>query len=349
MRRLIKTALKADERLQVVFEARNGKDALENLECAKPDIIVMDVEMPVMDGIDATREIRKLNRSIPIIMFSSLTLRGAEATLDALAAGANDYVAKPTASGHINDALTKLKEELIPVITQLSRKKCTKPTFSGSRKSNAISSQNATKKRAVAKVDVIAIGVSTGGPAALASIFSALPKPFPIPILVTQHMPAVFTNLLANRLSAQSGHKVCEASGGEVVEPGRFFLAPGDYHLSVNKSGNQFHTNLDQGPPENSCRPAIDPFFRSIAKCYGKNAVGVVLTGMGQDGTRGAGEIKRQGGSILVQDQETSVVWGMPQKVVDAGFADQTLSLSAITQELIRMAEKARHTTSSCM
>ena len=339
MRRLIKAALKKEPRLNVVYEAKDGQDAVNNLERACPDIVVMDVEMPVMDGIVATREIRRRKPSLPIVMFSSLTQRGAEATLDAISAGANGFAVKPAASGHIDNALEQLKTDLLPKLLHLVDAKLkTKSRKTAATKRRTIANESPSKPKH--RVDAIAIGVSTGGPDALAKLLLDIPKTLPVPILIAQHMPPVFTELLAKRLSARTGHRVREAVDGEIVTSGRVFLAPGDYHLTVGRRGTSVRVQLNQEPAENSCRPAVDPLFRSVAECFGRHAIGLVLTGMGEDGALGAAEIKSSGGTVIVQDQHSSVIWGMPGKVVSAGCADQILPLNQIAGELARQVSR---------
>ena len=333
MRRLIKTVFKREPRLQIVHEAKNGNEAVANVATACPDIVVMDVEMPVMDGVEATREIRKRFPALPIIMFSSLTSRGAEASLDALTAGATDVVLKPAASGHIEQALSELERELVTKVIALTDRNA----FRQSTKKRVSVSPTSDAKAETKQVHAIAIGVSTGGPDALAKLLTGINKVLPVPVFITQHMPPVFTTRLASRLDRQTIHCVSEAINDEVVQPGKIFIAPGDFHMTTKKSGGTVRIRLNQDEPENSCRPAVDPLFRSVAKCYGENALGVVLTGMGMDGTRGAGVIKSSGGRVIVQDQASSVVWGMPGQVVQAGDADAILSLVKISNELSRI------------
>jgi two-component system chemotaxis response regulator CheB len=342
MRRLIKTALKSKPEIQVVCEAENGQVALDLIDSTELDLIVMDVEMPVMDGIDATREIRKRNKSLPIIMFSSLTSRGAEATLDALAAGANDFVAKPAAAGHISKALENVQQNLIPMICQLVTKPSAVKAQPAKRPFNstksvqptAAPSSPALSKAKSSKVKGIAIGVSTGGPVALVKLLSAIPVSLPVPIVITQHMPPVFTKLLADRLTSQTKHQVKEATEGEEVAPGNILLAPGDFHMTLERSGTQVVVRLSQDEHVNSCRPAVDPLFASFAKCFGPAGLGIVLTGMGKDGVEGARKIKQVGGRVFAQDQDSSVVWGMPSAVIKAGLADQVLPLAEVASAI---------------
>ena len=350
MRRLIKKAIEHDPSIRVVAQAKNGEDALRQIEIANPDAVILDVEMPVMDGIDTAKGIRKKNRTLPIIMFSSLTSRGAEATLDALQAGANDFCTKPTSAGHVDEAIKQVRRQLVPKLIAWATKKKkaehSKATFATPIEKRPIGLTG----KSLSSVSAIAIGVSTGGPAALAEIFSKVPSGFKVPFVVVQHMPPVFTGLLAERLSGQTGHDVIEGVDGQPLTAGQIVIAPGDYHLVIKRQGTQVITCLNQNPQENSCRPAVDPLFRSVAECYGRTALGVVLTGMGQDGTNGAEKIKALGGSVFVQDEASSVVWGMPRKVYESGFADQMLSLEELG-DVIATASRGTviaHTSSNC-
>lgn len=350
MRRLIKKAIEHEPRIRVVAQAKNGKDALRQIDIANPDAIILDVEMPIMDGIDTAKGIRQKSRSLPIIMFSSLTSRGAEATLDALQAGANDFCTKPTSAGHVDEAIKQVRRELVPKLIAWATKKknIEKPTLSAV--SPAEKKPGSFPRKSLSAVSAIAIGVSTGGPAALTEIFQKVPSGFKVPFLVAQHMPPVFTGLLAERLSQQTGHNVIEGSDGQPLTGGQIVIAPGDYHLVVKRQGTQVVTCLNQDPLENSCRPAVDPLFRSVAECYGQKALGVVLTGMGQDGTNGAEKIKALGGSVFIQDEASSVVWGMPRKVYESGFADQMLPLDELANEIAAASRGTviSHTSSSC-
>ncbi|MFT5523729.1 MAG: two-component system chemotaxis response regulator CheB [Pirellulaceae bacterium] len=332
MRKLIKKALEADPGITVAYEATNGRDAVTNLNRVKPDIVIMDVEMPVMDGIDAVREIRKYNWDTPIIMFSSLTSNGAEATFDALDAGANDFSAKPAGVGHVTEALQLVRHDLIPKIFQWVGK--AKPASRNvDKKVEQLSGQQALFD---GDVSIVAIGSSTGGPDALAVVLSNIPTPLSVPVVIAQHMPPVFTKLLAERLSSQTGHSVREATDGVEILSGSVILAPGDHHLVVQRNGLSVIGKLTKDAPENSCRPAVDPLFRSVAAVYGRRSLGVVLTGMGKDGTKGAQAIKSSGGKVIAQDKESSTVWGMPGQVVQEGHADRVLPLDQIAGAIIR-------------
>ncbi len=295
-----------------------------------PDLVILDVEMPEMDGLTALAEIRKIYPKLPVIMFSALTERGAAATLDALAPGATDYFAKPTTVGGLDESLEVIREQLIPEIKTL----CAKPEPKPPAPAQARPQRRTAAGPAL--VEVVAIGVSTGGPNALSEIFAGLPRDFPVPILIVQHMPPMFTRLLAERLSSHSAIRVQEAFPGAVLQPGTAWIAPGDYHMTVVRDGTQARLLIHQEPPENSCRPAADVLFRSVAAAYGSGALTVVLTGMGQDGLRGCEAIDQAGGQILAQDEATSVVWGMPGFVARAGLADRVLPLSLIADEIVK-------------
>jgi two-component system chemotaxis response regulator CheB len=329
VRRIVTDVLSADPDIEVVGAAANGRVALEKLPQLAPDLITLDLEMPEMDGLETLVELRKTHPRLPVIMFSTLTERGATSTLDALACGASDYVTKPANVGSVTLAQERIREELIPKIRALCGR-VTRPAVV------------AAPTRAVARpglpvrVDVLAIGVSTGGPNALAEVIPALPEEFPVPIVIVQHMPPVFTKFLADRLSASSRLTVREGEEGGALTPGTVWVAPGNHHMTLCPDGTQVRLALNQEAAENSCRPAVDPLFRSVARLYGNRALALVLTGMGQDGLRGAEEIHRAGGQVLVQDEASSVVWGMPGAVAAAGLADLVLPLDRLAGELMQ-------------
>jgi two-component system chemotaxis response regulator CheB len=337
IRRLVCDELAKDPELEVAGTAANGKIALARLPQVNPDIVILDVEMPEMDGLETLRELRKTYRRLPVIMFSSLTERGATATLDALALGATDYFTKPN-SGQLEESLEVIRRELIPEIKAICAKaKAAAPAPAPA--AAPMPGRIATSlpgPGARTGVEVLAIGTSTGGPNALVEIFPQLPADFPVPIVLVQHMPPMFTRLLAERLSARSALKVVEGASGLVLQRGHAYVAPGDFHMTVVPDGAQRRLLLNQGPPENSCRPAVDPLFRSVAQVYGAGALAVVLTGMGQDGLRGCQALREAGAPIVVQDEATSVVWGMPGAVARAGLADRILPLSMIASEVVQ-------------
>ena len=338
VRRLLSDILSADPGITIVGAAANGKLALVKLAQTSPDLVILDVEMPEMDGLETLTEIRRLHPRLPVIMFSTLTERGASVTLEALALGATDYVTKPSNTGSLAESRQRVADELIPRIIQLvGRRRPVSPALAKAAPPVVRAPMPAPPKRRgpAEPVDVLAIGVSTGGPNALASLLPMLPADLPVPVLIVQHMPPVFTRLLAERLDRQSAIRVCEAQDGMVVEPGRVYIAPGDHHLTVVNERGRVVVRLNQGPQEQSCRPAVDPLFRSVAEAYGAHTLAVVLTGMGADGMRGATRIAEVGGVILAQDEASSVVWGMPAAVVQAGLAEAVLPLDRIADAVL--------------
>jgi two-component system chemotaxis response regulator CheB len=338
IRRLITNALDQDAEIEVVGTASNGLLGLQRIPQLDPDVLTLDIEMPDMDGLEMLRCVRRDHPHLRVIMFSTLTERGAAITLDALRLGADDYVTKVSNQRSLDQSILRLRSELIPKIKQF---------FQICRQSTESLSPAITAGLMLPHVNpgrigwilprVIAIGISTGGPAALASILPALPADFPIPILIVQHMPPLFTKLLADRLDEKCALRISEARQGSALEAGSVLLAPGDFHMSVVSKSGQLSVCLDQAAQQNYCRPAVDVLFRSVAEVYGGAAVGVVLTGMGHDGLRGATVMKARGAMVIAQDEPSSVVWGMPGAVVNAGLADRILSLNAVVPEILRI------------
>lgn len=347
IRRLLSDALATDPAIEVAGIAANGKIALGKIAQINPDIVTLDMEMPEMDGLTTLVELRKLYPKLPVIMFSTLTQRGAEATLDALANGANDYVTKPANVGSVNAAIQNVQNELIPKIKLF----CPWSTPAGARPStpvaNALSASSnripiLTPPSKPNRVDVVVVGTSTGGPNALSAVLPMLPADFPVPILIVQHMPPIFTSHLAARLDQLSNVRVREAADGDLLEPGGAWIAPGNYHMTIKRQGTQIKLALNQEPPENSCRPAVDVLFRSAAETFGANTLSVVMTGMGQDGQRGSASVRDAGGRVIVQDEASSVVWGMPGSVALAGLAHQIVPLNRIADEILLHARSSK-------
>jgi two-component system chemotaxis response regulator CheB len=343
VRRLIVDALGGAPGIEVIGTAANGLLAQAKIDQLKPDVITMDIEMPQMDGIAAVRELRKRHLRIPVIMFSTLSAAGASATLEALSAGATDYVTKPSNVGSIAESIAAVREQLVPKIHVLAgRPKPAgpppRPAASPARPAPGPSrpAPPAIRKRGPAgRADVLAIGCSTGGPDALTKVLQGLPSELPVPAVVTQHMPPVFTKMFAERLDRSTPLHVVEATDGMEVTAGTVYIAPGDRHLLLVRRGTSTVTQLSSAPPENSCRPAVDVMFRSVATLYGSAVLAVVLTGMGQDGRNGAKVLRDAGAEVVAQDEQSSVVWGMPGAVVTAGLADEILPLDRIASSLI--------------
>ena len=337
IRRLVTHALEEEPSVQVVGSASNGAIALQRIPQLNPDVLTLDVEMPEMDGIETLRRVRSEYPQLRVVMFSTLTQRGAAVTLEALSLGADDYVTKASNEGSLDRSMARLREELLPKIKQFFHL----PLRSGAAGPPPPARVSATAPiwRGVKPLPkVVVIGVSTGGPAALGDILPQLPAGFSLPVLVVQHMPPLFTRLLAERLNSACRVPVAEAQQGDPVENGRILIAPGDFHLKVASGGDRVHVHLDQSPPQNSCRPAVDALFASVGEVYGGAAVAVILTGMGQDGLRGTEILRAQGASVVAQDEASSVVWGMPGAVVNAGLADRVVPLDQVVPEILRMA-----------
>jgi two-component system chemotaxis response regulator CheB len=339
VRRLVSGILGEDSRLEVVGTAPNGRIGLQKISQVNPDVVTLDIEMPEMDGLETLRELRQTWPRLPVIMFSALTERGAAATLEALALGASDYVTKPAGSGNQQESLNRIRDDLIPRIVALAGHPATPESPRPVAAPPA--PRPAGHRGAGEPVEIVAIGVSTGGPNALAKLLPMLPADFPLPIVIVQHMPPVFTRFLAERLSAASRLRVEEARAGQKLEAGAVWIAPGNYHVVVHRGIDGVTLGLNQDPAENSCRPSVDVLFRSVAEVYGPRALGVVLTGMGQDGLHGAKQLRAEGSSVIVQDEASSVVWGMPGFIAHAGLADEVLPLDQMAGELLRRASMA--------
>lgn len=342
IRRIVSDIITGDPELEVAGVAANGRIALDRIPQVNPDIITLDVEMPEMDGLQTLKELRKTYPRLPVIMFSTLTERGGVTTLEALSLGARDYVAKPANVGRVGEGMARVRDDLIPKIKALCGRASVPISRPAARLIPRSSMARPILRTAPGRVDILAIGTSTGGPNALADLLPGLPGDFPVPVVIVQHMPPVFTRLLAERLSAKTALEVAEGRAGEELRPGKIWIAPGDYHMGLEKTAKGSRIILNQEPPENSCRPAVDSLFRAVVEIYGAGTLGVILTGMGQDGFRGCEYIRESGGQVVVQDEASSVVWGMPGFVARAGLADKELPLNQIAGEIVRRAWQGR-------
>jgi two-component system chemotaxis response regulator CheB len=345
IRRLVTNALEKDPIIELVGTASNGSIGMQRIQQLNPDVITLDIEMPEMDGLEMLRRIRHEFPHLRVIMFSTLTERGAAKTLEALTLGADDYLAKGSQQGSLDNSIARLREEMIPKVKQFFRLAEQHPVAA---LKEPVAAQPAPPAARTApglqtmkmRPKVVVIGISTGGPTALGAILPALPAGFPLPILIVQHMPPLFTRLLAERLNATCKLPAAEATHDCLVEPGKILIAPGDFHMKMVSNGNGVRVFLDQGPRQNSCRPAVDALFTSAGEVYGGAVLAAVLTGMGQDGLRGAGILRALGATVLAQDEASSVVWGMPGAVVEAGFADRILPLDGVVPEILRITER---------
>jgi len=358
MRSLVRSVICTDVSLEVAGTASDGESALRLIETLHPDLVLLDVEMPVMDGLMTLKQMRARHLSPPVIMCSALTQRGARVTIEALASGAADYVAKPSNQVGPAMAIQTLANDLIPKIHALTSRIPFVPSSPGNAHvpGNFIASLRPLLPFAqpphmpqpiTAQPTIVVIGVSTGGPAALDVLLPALPANFPLPVLIVQHMPELFTRLLAERLHERCPLNVREAAVGDLVAPGTIYIARGNWHMEViaqrgARAIPSSTLNLTQAPPENHCRPAVDVLFRTAASVYGAGVLAVVLTGMGSDGLVGARMVRANGGSVLAQDEPTSAVWGMPGAVTQAGVANRVLPLKAIAPEILRLIRRTQ-------
>jgi two-component system chemotaxis response regulator CheB len=367
IRKLLTSTLNEVPGMEVVATAALGKIALAKIQQCSPDIVILDVEMPEMDGIETLKRIRKQAPRLPVIMFSTKTERGAVATIEALTCGASDYVSKPSNVGNVLAAMARVREDMVPKIQALtagSRPALRRPPSMPL----ATTTRGATPPRGAMTVpitavipdvatppipstmpirlsrpigprppvEIVAIGASTGGPNALAILLTQLPADFAVPIVIVQHMLATFTRHFADRLAAQCRIKIVEATAGDVLMPGHAYIARGDHHLVTERRMGRASLAMNQDAAENFCRPAVDVLFRAVAHTHGASALAVVLTGMGHDGLIGCAAIRDAGGDVIVQDEQTSVVWGMPGFVARAGLASQVMALDQLGGEVRR-------------
>jgi two-component system chemotaxis response regulator CheB len=338
VRKALSLAIAQDPDLEVAGTAANGRIALVKFPSVKPDIVLLDFEMPETDGLATVREIRKKDPRVPIIIFSNLTERSAAVTLEAMSLGVTDYVTKPSYVDLTAATLEAISRELLPKIRALCHLPEVPNRFAPAPQPELqpLPVPVPHSPSLLSPVQIVAIGVSTGGPDALARVLPFLPANFPVPVVIVQHMPPIFTSLLASRLSAKSVLPVRECVSGEPLTSGRVVIAPGDFHMILSQEDGRLLLKTHQGPKENFCRPSVDVLFHSIARVLGTRALAVVLTGMGQDGLKGCEALHGLGARIYVQDEASSVVWGMPGLVARSGLADKILPLDQIGAEIVR-------------
>ena len=334
VRRAVSELIASDPDLELAATAPNGKLALEKFAQLRPDLVVLDLEMPEMGGLALLAALRGRGEKVPVLVLSQHTQRGSSATLDALSHGADDYVAKP--DGKAPGSYEAFRPQFLGKVRSLLK-------LDGSVARPP--AQPAGRSVIRSRLEAVVIGVSTGGPTALAVLLPALPASLPVPVFVVQHMLPQFSRFLVQRLAPDCKLAVREAMDGEAAQAGTVYLAPGECHLEIRRVGVDPRVALTQGPPENSCRPSVDVLFRSAAQTYGAGALGVVLTGMGQDGLRGSERIREAGGAVLAQDEASSVVWGMPGAVWRAGLATATLPLGEMAREIESRARHGRSTS----
>ena len=361
VRTLLQRIIEAEPGFKVIATARDGQLAVERCKELKPDIVTLDVEMPNMSGLEALPRLLEAHRSVAVLMCSSLTSRGAKETVEALLHGALDYITKPAGTGSYEESMSQFRTAIVPKLKALaSRKRSiaalappslarpasssvdkagslrTAERVSSPPKESSVRTPERTSLRPTRRTRVLALGSSTGGPVALSEMLQGLPASFPLPIVIAQHMPEIFTRLLAERLSDVSKFKVREAVAGEVLRAGEAWIAPGNFHMTVEtNTSQQLCIGINSGTPVNSCRPSIDVLFESIAKCCGGDVICALLTGMGHDGRDGAKAIRQAGGQVLAQDEASSVVWGIPGAVVSAGLASGVYPLKQLPDQIM--------------
>jgi len=351
VRGMLTRMLEADPEIVVVASVGDGQMAVRSVErLGNVEVVVLDLEMPRMDGLTALPELMRADPNLQVIIASSLTLRNADISLKALAAGAKDTIPKPSSGSAINQA-GDFKRELVAKIKALGearRRLGIQPKPMEVRSVSAPASPRPPKSSAPIKlrpmiagpIDVIAIGSSTGGPQALFKALASLPAEMQQPILITQHMPPTFTTILAEHLTRSSGRPAREGQDGEPIEKGRIYVAPGDHHMVVEARPEGNFIRLNKDAPENFCRPSVDPMVRSIVRAYGRRVLGVILTGMGQDGLKSGHTLVEAGANLIAQDEATSVVWGMPGAVANAGLCAAVLPIAEIGPQIQRLALK---------
>lgn len=367
IRGLITRILEADPEISVIASVGNGQLAVNQLT-RKPgdiDVVILDIEMPVMDGLTALPLMLKADNNIKVIMASTLTKRNAEISLKALSLGATEYVPKPSTARELSGE-NDFRRELLDKVKNLGAihrhdigRPITKRAPPAAKPAAAVGAKPERKgdqhgwrlakggevelrQAGTSKPDILAIGSSTGGPQALFEFLKGLSKTINLPVVITQHMPATFTSILAEHITRMSGWPCEEAKDGDLIEAGKILLAPGDYHMIVTQKGAQRVVKLTQDPPENFCRPAVDPMLRSVVKVYGARVITVILTGMGNDGSKACMDVAKAGGTIIAQDEKTSVVWGMPGAAAASGVCSAVLPITELAGYVMNFVNRTK-------
>jgi two-component system chemotaxis response regulator CheB len=343
-RKIISDVLAQIEGVEIVGTAHNGKAAMVKIASLKPDLLTLDIEMPEMSGLEVLEQLPSKAPNVGAVMLSTLTQEGGRLTMKALELGAFDFIPKPQSGSMVENRET-IKNALEPIIKAFARGKSIRSILRGQQPQKQPLTRKIKPVRRTAgstargsSSEIVAIGISTGGPNALAQMLPKLPTKTGVPIVIVQHMPPVFTQSLANSLNAKCNIEVREAKNGEMVLPDTAYIAPGgkQMKLEAGADGKNRVIRITDDPPENSCRPSADYLFRSVAHHYVGRATGVIMTGMGSDGSRGLHQIKRSGGTIIAQDEASCVVYGMPREPIESGIADVVAPLSLIASEIMK-------------
>ena len=352
IRGLTTRILNEDDEVEVVASVGNGKLAVSNLARYDVDVVVLDIEMPVMDGLTALPELLKIDPTVKVVISSTLTARNANISIQALEAGASDYIPKPTSTADIHSG-GGFRRELMDKVKALgqARRQKVKPAAKAEVKVGEprvpvsikkVDHSYTLRNAGISNPKILAVGSSTGGPQALLEFFKGLSPSINVPVVLTQHMPPTFTTILAQHLSKMTDWDCREGIDGEELKTGTIFLAPGEYHMVVAEKDGKKVIRLNQDPPENFCQPAVDPMMRSVVSNFGSNVLAVILTGMGADGQKGCEEVVNNGGTVIAQDEETSVVWGMPGAVAMAGTCSAVLPLKDMATHVMNFISKGR-------
>jgi two-component system chemotaxis response regulator CheB len=342
VRLMLQHLIREDPLLQFAGAESSGQAALDNLDTLRPDIVILDVEMPGLNGVETVAAIRARDPRLPVIMFSSHTEDGAAVTIEALSRGASDFVTKPSQTTSAEAAMAFVREQLLAKIKALGTVRRHPLSRATQDVPEPSLGTGTLKEKNRSLVQLVCLAASTGGPEALETVLTALPASFPVPIAIVQHMPPFFTKQLAKRLAEKCPIWVREAQSGESLDPGVALLAPGDFHLQVRRGDQRGYVITNSDPQENSCRPAADVLFRSAAKEFGNQALAVVLTGMGQDGLKGCEALRHAGSQVVIQDEATSVIWGMAGAVARAGLAAKVLPIDRIAADITRRVREGR-------
>lgn len=328
MRKILTRMLEKDQDIKVVETAANGQEAVEKVEKIRPDVVTMDIEMPVMNGIDALKKIMATN-PLPVIVLSAITKEGADVTMEALNLGACDFITKDMSDGPLG--ISSKENELISKVKDVAKKRVRFLT----RRLELIKKPISISRGLRTRHEILSIGASTGGPPALQHILTSFPENFPVPVVIAQHMPKIFTQSFAQRLNSLSQIEVKEAEDREPLRPGVALIAPGDVHMGLKKNGKEITVEFVKDT-KYIYRPSVDLLMFSTAQVYDSRAIGVILTGMGNDGLVGLQELKKRNGMVIAQDEDTCVVFGMPKAVINAHIADVVLPIDKISEEIIR-------------
>lgn len=348
VRGLISRMLEKYPEVSVINTLSNGELAVKFIKGNDVDVVILDIEMPVMDGLTALPKILEVDPEVKVIMASGLTMKNAEISLKALQAGAADYIPKPSTNRELTGG-QDFEHELIEKVKAFGDARRHRPTSASKptvrekaiakpKRSDSIS---LLKRSAITpKPQILAVGSSTGGPQALFELFKGLNGKINVPIVVTQHMPPTFTTILAQHVTRSTGIPATEAKNGDELKAGEILIAPGDFHMIIKKVDGKNIISLNQDEPENFCRPAVDPMLRSVVDIYGDKTFVVILTGMGYDGMKGSKIVSEKGGTIFAQDEESSVVWGMPGAVAEAGICTEVLPITKLAPKIIEYFSK---------